>query len=122
RGPELAPPPPPPPPPPAPAPVQMVRPVTPVRVGGDVKEPKVIRMVPPVYPRVAVIARVHGAVLLEATLTAQGTVEEIRVVSGHPLLHQAAIDAVKQWRYEPTLLNGEPVPVVFTVTVNFELS
>ena len=76
-------------------------------------------MVPPVYPALASKARVSGVVILEATLTAQGTVEQIRVVSGHPLLIEAAIDAVKQWQYEPTLLNGAPVPVILTAKVHF---
>ena len=60
-----------------------------------------------------------GTVILEATLTAQGTVEEIRVVSGHPLLVEAAIDCVKQWQYEPTYLNGVPVPIILTAKVHF---
>jgi len=59
-------------------------------------------------------------VVLEATLTAQGTVEEIRVISGHPLLIDAAIDAVKKWQYEPTLLNGVPVSIILTAKVRFE--
>jgi protein TonB len=62
---------------------------------------------------------VSGTVILEATLTAQGTVEEIRLVSGHPLLVQAAIDCVKQWQYEPTYLNGVPVPIILTAKVHF---
>jgi len=77
-------------------------------------------MVPPVYPPLARAARVAGVVTLEATLTAQGTVEEIKVISGHPLLIDAAIAAVKQWQYEPTLLNGTPVPVILTARVRFE--
>ena len=60
-----------------------------------------------------------GTVVLEATLTAQGTVDEIRVISGHPLLVQAAIDCVRQWIYEPTYLNGDPVPVILTAKVHF---
>jgi protein TonB len=92
----------------------------PVRVGGDVKEPRAIRMTPPTYPPLASKARVSGVVLLEATITAQGTVEEIKVVSGHPLLVEAAIECVKQWQYEPTLLNGTPVAVVLTAKVRFE--
>jgi protein TonB len=111
------PPPPPPPPPPAP---KVTAPVTPVRVGGDVKEPRPIRVVPPVYPALASKARVSGMVLLEATLTTEGTVEEIRVISGHPLLVQAAVDCLKQWQYEPTLLNGVPVAVILTARVRFE--
>ena len=84
------------------------------------KEPRPIRIVPPVYPALASKARVAGVVVLEATLTAQGTVEEIRVMSGHPLLVEAAIAALKQWQYEPTMLNGIPVPVILTAKVRFE--
>jgi protein TonB len=76
-------------------------------------------MVPPVFPPLASKARISGTVVLEATLTAQGTVEAIRVVSGHPLLVQAAIDCVRQWVYEPTYLNGEPVSVILTAKVHF---
>ena len=112
--PAIAPPPPPPPPPP-----KAVAPAEPVRVGGMVKEPRPIRMVPPVYPPLASRARVSGMVELEATLTAQGTVEEIRVISGHPLLVEAAIHCVKQWQYEPTYLNGVPVPVILVAKVRF---
>ena len=114
--PALAPPPAPPPPPPPPK----AAPTTePVRVGGMVKEPKLVRMLPPIYPPLASRARVSGTVVLEATLTAQGTVEEIRLVNGHPLLVQAAIDCVKQWQYEPTYLNGVPVPIILTAKVHF---
>ena len=77
-------------------------------------------MVPPVYPPLAARARVSGIVVLEATLTAEGVVSEIRVVSGHPLLTDAAIHCVKQWRYEPTLLNGTPVAVILTARVHFD--
>jgi protein TonB len=113
--PAIAPPPPPPPPPPPKA----VAPAEPVRVGGMVKEPRPIKMLPPVYPPLASKARISGVVLLEATLTAQGTVEEIKVISGHPLLVEAAINCVKQWQYEPTYLNGIPVPVILTAKVRF---
>jgi len=108
---------PPPPPPPLIAPA--LRPRAPIRVGGDVQEPKIVNLVPPVYPALASKARVSGTVVLEATLTAEGTVEEIRVISGHPLLVNAAIDAVKQWRYEPTYLNNQPVAVILTAVVTF---
>jgi periplasmic protein TonB len=114
---EVTPPVPPPPPPPPPVPTI----VKPVRVGGDIREPKVITLVPPVYPKLAVKARVRGTVVLEAILTAEGAVAEIQVISGNPLLTQAAVDCVKQWRYEPTYLNGEPIPVILTARVNFEL-
>jgi protein TonB len=76
-------------------------------------------MVPPVFPPLASKARVTGTVTLEATLTSQGTVEEIKVISGHPLLTEAAIDCVKQWQYEPTYLNGVPVAVILTAKVHF---
>jgi protein TonB len=108
--------PPPPPPPPILAPSP---PKEPIRVGGIVREPQIIKLVPPVYPILAQKARVSGKVVLEATLTVDGTVEEIRVISGHVLLVQAAIDCVKQWRYEPTYLNGEPVAVILTAIVTF---
>jgi len=111
-------PPPPPPPPPKAEPIPPA-PVKAVRVGGDVREPRVINIVSPVYPKLALQARIAGTVELEATLTAGGTVEEIKVISGHPLLVAAAIDAVKQWRYEPTYLNGVPVPVILRATVMF---
>jgi protein TonB len=113
--PAIAPPPPPPPPPKA-------APVEPVRVGGLVKEPRPIKVVPPVYPPLASKARVSGIVVLEATLTAQGTVEEIKVISGHPLLIDAAIKCVTQWQYQPTYLNGVAIPVILTAKVHFELA
>jgi periplasmic protein TonB len=108
--------PPPPPPPPAPAAWR-----EPYRVGGDVKEPRIVSLVQPRYPSTALRARVQGTVVLEATLNENGTVDAIKVVSGHPFLLNAAIDAVKQWRYEPTLLNGHPVAVVLTAIVTFQM-
>jgi protein TonB len=115
-----APAPPPPPPPPPVAAAKPAAPTGPVRVGGMVKEPRAVKMVPPRYPTLASRARVGGMVTLEATLTADGTVSEIRVISGHPLLVDAAVECVKQWRYEPTLLNGTPVAIILTAKVNFE--
>ena len=115
----VAAPPPPPPPPPPPAPV--ITPQAPIRVGGMVKEPSVVKVVPPVYPKIAMKARVTGTVVLEATVTAEGTVDEIKVISGHPLLIPSAIECVKQWRYEPTYLNGQPVAVLLNAKVHFEL-
>jgi len=95
--------------------------VDPVRVGGQVQETKIISKVDPVYPPLAKQARVEAVVMLEVTVNEQGEVANVRVIRSHPLLEQAAIDAVKQWRYQPTLLNGQPVPVVATVTVEFRL-
>ena len=81
-----------------------------------------LTQVKPVYPPLAKQARIQGVVLLEAVISKDGAIDNLRVISGHPLLTQAAIDAVKQWRYKPTLLNGEPVEVVTTITVNFAFS
>jgi len=97
-------------------------PVQAVRVGGQIKEPKKLKNVSPVYPDIAKQARVQGVVILECTISPQGKVSDVKVLRGIPLLDQAAIDAVKQWVYTPTLLNGVPVPVIMTVTVNFKLS
>jgi periplasmic protein TonB len=106
-------------PPPPPPPPKAVVPVEPVRVGGMVKEPQVLKLVPPVYPKLARNARVRGTVVLEAIVTAEGKVAEIKVVSGHPLLVEAAIDCVKKWEYEPTRLNGVPISVILTAKVHF---
>jgi periplasmic protein TonB len=75
----------------------------------------------PKYPPIAVSARASGTVVLQATISRGGTIENLRVVSGPALLQQAALDAVKQWRYRPYLLNGEPVEVETTVNVEFTL-
>jgi periplasmic protein TonB len=105
------------PPPPPPPPVVS----GPVRVGGDVRPPQKVVHVAPVYPGIALSSRVSGAVILEATIGEDGRVREVRVLKSYPLLDQAAIDAVRQWRYTPTLLNGRPVSVLMTVTVAFNL-
>lgn len=76
----------------------------------------------PVYPHLAKIARIQGVVRLEAIISKAGTIERLQVLSGHPTLIQAALDAVQQWRYRPTILNGEPVEVVTTIDVHFTLS
>jgi TonB family protein len=96
--------------------------IEPVRVGGQVQESKIIYKVDPVYPPLAKQARVEAVVMLEVNVNEQGEVASVRVLRSHPLLEQAAIDAVKQWRYQPTVLNGQLVPVVATVTVEFRLS
>jgi len=93
-----------------------------LRVGGNVAQASLLTQVKPVYPPLAKQARIQGVVLLEAVISKDGAIDNLRVISGHPLLTQAAIDAVKQWRYKPTLLNGEPVEVVTTITVNFAFS
>jgi len=76
----------------------------------------------PVYPPLARSARVQGSVLLQAVISRAGTIENLQVLSGHPMLVQAAINAVRQWRYRPYVLNGEPVELETQVTVNFVLS
>jgi protein TonB len=103
-------------PPPAPA-----VPQAPLRPGGDIKVPRKVHHVAPVYPAIAQQARVEGTVIIEATIGVDGRVKDARVLSSKPLLDQAAIDAVMQWRFTPTLLNGVPVPVLMTVTVTFTL-
>ncbi len=92
-----------------------------VRVGGQVREPRKVRHVAPVYPRIALNAKVEGVVILECTISPQGRVERVQVLRGIPTLDEAAVDAVKQWAYTPTLVGGVPVAVVLTVTVNFVL-
>ena len=103
----------PPPPPPVPTPI--------VHVGGSIRPPMKIADAAPVYPPIARAARVQGVVILEATISEDGAVRDVRVLRSIPLLDAAAVDAVKQWRFTPTLLNGQPVPVVMTVTVGFTL-
>jgi protein TonB len=93
----------------------------PIRVGGNVQASKLIHRVEPRYPELAKKARVSALVLLQVTVGEDGNVADIKLLRGHPLLNKAALDAVRQWKYSPTLLNGEPVPVIATVTVNFVL-
>ena len=93
----------------------------PLPVGGRIKEPTKVRHVPPVYPTMAQQAHVEGIVIIEAIIGVDGRVKEARVLRSKPLLDQAALDAVKQWVFTPTMLNGVPVPVIMTVTVNFML-
>jgi protein TonB len=85
-------------------------------------EGDLIRKVQPNYPPLARSARIQGTVLLQAVIGKQGNIENLRVMSGHPMLVQAALDAVRQWRYRPYILNGEPVEVETQITVNFSLS
>jgi len=104
------------PPPPPPPPTQ------PVRVGGQIKQPTKTKHVNPQYPPIAQSARVQGVVIIEAVIGPNGKVQDARVLRSIPLLDQAALDAVKQWEFTPTLLNNVPVPVIMTVTVQFTLS
>jgi len=99
-----------------------VQPKEVVRVGLGVTAPQKIRHVAPIYPPIALAARREGVVILEAVIGEEGSVRDVKVLRSVPLLDQAAIDAVRQWRFSPTLLSGEPVPVVMTVTVAFRLN
>jgi TonB family protein len=92
-----------------------------VRIGGDIREPLKIRDVKPMYPQEARDANVQGVVILEAVIDTAGNVSNARVLRSVPLLDDAALNAVQQWKYTPTLVNGVPAPVVMTVTVNFTL-
>lgn len=92
-----------------------------LRVGGNIKAPTKIRDVRPVYPALAQQARVSGMVIVEARIGTDGSVEAVQVLRSIPLLDEAAIEAVRQWKFTPTLLNGVPVPVMMTMTVNFTL-
>jgi protein TonB len=94
----------------------------PVPVGGVIRPPTRIVYVEPVYPQIALAARVQGIVILQAVIDEQGSVRELRVLRGHPLLDAAAMQAVAKWQFTPTLLNGTTVPVVMTVTVTFALT
>lgn len=108
---------------PPPPPVKKAPPPPPkrIRVGGAVSRANLIRQVRPVYPPLARQARIQGTVKLTAIISKTGSIEKLEVLQGHPLLIPAALTAVKQWRYRPTLLNGLPVEVVTQVDVNFTL-
>ncbi|HXZ80928.1 MAG TPA: energy transducer TonB [Terriglobales bacterium] len=93
-----------------------------VRVSQGVSEGLLVHKVVPQYPPLARQARIQGQVVLQAVIGKDGAIQNLRLVSGHPMLAPAAIDAVKQWRYKPYFLNGEPVEVDTQITVNFNLS
>jgi protein TonB len=92
-----------------------------VRIGGNVQAPALLKRVEPTYPDIAIVAKVTGLVILEATVAADGTVESVRVLRSVKFLDQAAVDAVKQWKYSPLVLNGIPTPFVLSVTLNFSV-
>jgi periplasmic protein TonB len=93
-----------------------------ITVGGNVQAAHLVNRVQPIYPPLARQTRISGTVKLHAIIGKNGAVEQLQVVSGHPLLVQSALDAVKQWRYQPTLLNGEPVEVDTEIDVIFSLA
>jgi TonB family protein len=109
------------PPPPPPPGTTLPSPMAPVRVGGNVKTPAKVKDVPSVYPPDALAARIGGVVILEATIDTDGRVYDAKVLRSIPLLDNAALEAVRQWGFTPTELNGMRVPVIMTVTVNFTL-
>jgi protein TonB len=110
----LEPPPPPPPPPPA-------EPRKPLRAGGQIKEPTLIHRVEPVYPLLAIVQELEGVVILEAIVDEEGRVENLRVLRSPGVFEKAALEAVRQWRYSPVILNGRAEKFILTVTVSFRL-
>ena len=108
--------------PPPPTPRPKSTPTRSIRVGGQVEAAKAIYTPKPEYPQLARMARIQGTVRLEAVISKDGTIQGLKVLGGHPLLVKAALDAVERWRYQPTLLNSEPVEVVTEIDVNFTLA
>ena len=109
-------------PPPKPAEPLKKEPPKVIRVGGNVQAANILSRINPVYPPLAKQARISGTVKLEGIIARDGTVQQLKVLSGHPLLAPAALHAVKQWRYRPTHLNGDPVEVIAPIEVHFILS
>ena len=109
--------------PPPPPVVVAPKPVAPqrIRVGGNVQQAKLLNQPKPVYPPLAKQARIQGTVRFNAIIGRDGAIANLQIVSGHPLLAPAALEAVRQWKYQPTMLNGEPVEVVTQIDVNFTL-
>jgi protein TonB len=97
-------------------------PLAPVRVSGHIKEPVKTRHVDPVYPEVTRAARIEGIVIIEAVIDVNGRIAKTRILRGVPILDEAALEAVRQWEYTPTLLDGVPTPIVMTITVNFQIT
>lgn len=97
------------------------RPKAPLRIGGNVMQASLVHQVTPIYPQIAKTAHISGTVILHAIIGTDGTVQDLQYISGPPLLMRSAMDAVHQWRYKPTMLNGEPVQVDTTISVVFTL-
>jgi protein TonB len=98
------------------------KPEGPLRVGGDVKAPVIEHRVDPQYPDMARKTRVAGVVIVEAIINKDGSVEQVKVLKGLPMgMSESAVEAVKQWKFKPGTLNGEPVDVIFNLTVTFKL-
>ena len=110
-------------PPPQPAPAKAKAADTaPMKVSSGIQEAKLLRRIVPIYPQMAIIARIQGTVHLVGVISKEGTIRELQVIDGSPLLVKAALDAVRQWVYKPTLLSGEPVEVIAPITVTFTLN
>jgi protein TonB len=92
-----------------------------VRVGGNITAPKIVKKVDPAYPDLAKAARLGAVIIMDAQVDTHGVVENVNVLRGHPLFDESATTAVKQWRYRPLLLNGEPTPFIVTVTLFFNI-
>lgn len=107
-------------PPPAPA-APTPTATAPLRVSGTVQEARILRRIMPIYPPLAITARVQGTVHLVGVIARDGTIRDLQVIDGHPMLVRAAVDAVRQWIYKPTLLSGEAVEVMAPITVTFKL-
>jgi len=107
-----------------PPPAQIVKPSPspPVQVGGEVQAGKLLFGPRPAYPRIAIITRTQGTVRIQAVIARDGTIKNLQLIGGPPLLVAVAMEAVKQWRYKPTLLNGDPVEVITVIDVNFTLN
>jgi len=107
---------------PPPVVARVVKPTGPQRVSSGVVQGLAISQPQPVYPPIAKAAHVQGVVVLHALISKQGTIEDLKVISGPPMLTGAAVDAVKRWRYKPYLLSGDPTEVETTINVNFTFS
>jgi protein TonB len=108
--------------PPQPAAPKPAAPHAPLRVGTGVQAANLIFGPKPVYPQLAKSARVQGTIRLQAIIAVDGTIKNLRLISGPPLLVNAAVEAVRRWQYKPTLLNGSPVEVITEIDVNFTLN
>ncbi len=100
-------------------PTTNVKPAGPKRIVSVLEEAQLVRKVEPVYPRIAIVSGVQGQVKLHAVIARDGSIQSLNVTSGHPMLASAALEAVRQWRYRPYILNGEAVEVETFITVNF---
>jgi periplasmic protein TonB len=102
--------------------IPKLEPVKRIRISQGVTQGMLISKIEPGYPKLALAARINGVVMLKAVISREGNIQELQVVSGHPILVPAALEAVKQWRYRPYLLNGEPVEVETNIMVTFQIS